>query len=152
MAQSSWYFPLAKKVVFAFSLKGGAAYSLDNIKEMPLVERFFLGGRSTVRGYANDMLGPKGADGNPTGGNIYALVNSEFRIAIKKGFGVAVFLDAGNVWQLAEDVNSELKYTTGIGLRYKTPVGPVSLDYGHKLNKDAGESSGEVHFSFGHAF
>jgi len=152
MAQSSWYFPLAKKVVFAFSLKGGAAYSLDNIKELPLVERFFLGGRSTVRGYTNDMLGPKGADGNPTGGNIYALVNSEFRIAIKKGFGVAVFLDAGNVWQLAEDVNNELKYTTGIGLRYKTPVGPVSLDYGHKLNKDAGESSGEVHFSFGHAF
>jgi outer membrane protein insertion porin family len=151
-AQSSWYFPLAKKVVFAFSLRGGAAYSLDPIKELPLVERFFLGGRSTVRGYTNDMLGPKGADGNPTGGNIYALANSEFRIAIKKGFGVAVFLDAGNVWQLAENVDNELKYTTGIGLRYMTPVGPVRLDYGHKLNKDEGESSGEVHFSFGHAF
>lgn len=151
-ARSSWYFPLAKKVVFAFSLQGGAAYSLDHIKELPLVERFFLGGRSTVRGYTNDMLGPRGADGNPTGGNIFALANSEFRIAIKKGFGIAVFLDAGNVWQLAKDVNTELKYTTGIGLRYKTPVGPVSLDYGHKLNKDEGESSGEVHFSFGHAF
>jgi outer membrane protein insertion porin family len=151
-AQSSWYFRLAKKVVFAFSLKGGTAYSLDNIKELPLVERFFLGGISTVRGYTNDMLGPKGVDGNPTGGNVYALVNSEFRIAIKKGFGVAVFMDAGNVWQLPETITSELKYTAGIGLRYNTPVGPIRLDYGHKLNKDAGESSGEVHFSFGHAF
>jgi outer membrane protein insertion porin family len=151
-AQSSWYFRLAKKVVFAFSLKGGAAYSLDPIKELPLVERFFLGGISTVRGYTNDMLGPKGVDGNPTGGNVYALVNSEFRIALKKGFGVVVFMDAGNVWQLPENINGELKYTSGIGLRYNTPVGPVRLDYGYKLNKDAGESSGEVHFSFGHAF
>lgn len=150
--QSSWYFPLAKKVVFAFSLRGGAAYSLDHIKELPLVERFFLGGRSTVRGYTNDTLGPKGSDGNPTGGNIFALANSEFRFSLKKGFGFVTFLDTGNVWRLAENMDAKLKYTTGVGLRYKTPVGPVRLDYGYKLNREKDESSGEVHFSFGHAF
>jgi len=37
-------------------------------------------------------------------------------------------------------------------LRYGTPVGPIRVDYGHKIRKEAGESSGEVHFSFGHAF
>jgi outer membrane protein insertion porin family len=150
--QSSWYFRLARKVVFAFSLRGGAAYSLDHIKELPLIERFFLGGRSTVRGYNNDTLGPKGTDGNPTGGNIFALANGEFRFSVKKGFGFVTFLDTGNVWKLAENMDAKLKYTAGVGLRYKTPVGPVRLDYGYKLNKEKGESSGEVHFSFGQAF
>ncbi|RJQ22841.1 MAG: outer membrane protein assembly factor BamA [Nitrospiraceae bacterium] len=150
--QSSWFFPAGKGVVFAFSLRGGAAYSYDNIKELPLVERFFLGGRTTVRGYSNDTLGPKGADDTPTGGNVFCVVNSEFRVPIGKGFGLVPFLDAGNVWQLAEDIRPELKYTAGIGLRYKTPVGPVRIDYGHKMNRESGESSGELHYSFGHVF
>ncbi len=150
--QSSWFFPLAKKVVFAFSLRGGAAYSYDHIKELPLVERFFLGGRSTVRGYSNDTLGPKGENDSPTGGNIFALANTEFRFSLGKGFGLVTFLDAGNVWKLAEDLKAELKYTAGAGLRYGTPVGPLRIDYGQKINKEDDESSGELHFTFGHAF
>jgi outer membrane protein insertion porin family len=150
--QSSWFFPLPKKIVFAFSLRGGVAYSLDKIKELPLIERFFLGGRTTVRGYNNDTLGPKGVNDTPTGGNIFVLTNGEFRIPLGKGFGLVTFVDAGNVWQLVEDINDDLKYTAGIGLRYKTPVGPIRVDYGHKMNREKGESKGEVHFSFGHAF
>jgi len=146
--QSAWYLPLAKRVVFAFSLRGGVGYSLDSIKELPLVERFFLGGRSTVRGYTNDTLGPKGEDGNPTGGNAFALANSELRFSLKKGFGIVTFVDAGNVWQLAENMNDKIKYTVGTGLRYKTPVGPVRLDYGYRIKR----KEGEFYFTFGHAF
>jgi len=47
---------------------------------------------------------------------------------------------------------SGLKFTAGIGLRYKTPVGPIRVDYGIKLNREPGESRGELHFSLGHAF
>jgi outer membrane protein insertion porin family len=47
---------------------------------------------------------------------------------------------------------TDLKFTTGLGLRYNTPVGPVRIDYGHKLQKEKGESSGELYFSIGHAF
>ncbi|MDO8282757.1 MAG: outer membrane protein assembly factor BamA [Thermodesulfovibrionia bacterium] len=150
--QSSWYFELRKGLVFATSVKGGASYSYDKDDELPLVERFFLGGRTTVRGYSHDTLGPKGIEDVPTGGNIYALINEELRIAVGKGFGFVVFLDGGNVWQTAGDVDSKLKFTAGVGLRYITPVGPVRIDYGHKLDRDAGESPGELHFSFGHAF
>lgn len=150
--QSSWFFLLKKRIVFAFSLKGGAAYSFGETDELPLIERFFLGGRTTVRGYGHDLLGPKGADNTPTGGNVFALVNGEFRIPIRKGFGIVTFIDAGNVWIRTNDVDAELKYTAGIGLRYATPVGPVRLDYGHKLNRERDESTGELHFSFGHAF
>ncbi len=149
--QSSWFFQLMKPVVFAFSLRGGAAHGFDT-KELPLIERFFLGGRSSVRGYKNDALGPKGENGDPTGGNVLALLNWELRFSLKKGFGLVAFVDAGNVWQTFDDVEDELKYTAGAGLRYRTPVGPIRIDYGHKMNKEEGESSGEVHFSFGHAF
>ena len=150
--QSSWFFLLKKGIVFAVSLKGGAAHSFGETDELPLIERFFLGGRTTVRGYGHDLLGPKGADNSPTGGNVFALVNGEFRIPIRKGFGIVTFVDGGNVWRRVNDLNGELKYTAGLGLRYRTPVGPVRIDYGHKLNREQDESAGEFHFSFGHAF
>ncbi len=150
--QSSWYFQLKKGTVFAFSVRGGLAHSFEEANEVPLIERYFLGGRSTVRGYTNDTLGPKDEDGNPTGGNLFALVNIEFRFSIWRGFGIVAFLDNGNVWQSADDLDSSLKHTVGGGLRYSTPIGPVRVDYGYKLNRESDESVGEAHFSFGHAF
>lgn len=150
--KSAWFFPVYEGIVFAFDLRGGAAFSLDDTKELPLIERYFLGGRTTVRGYEHDMLGPKGEDNLPTGGNVFALVNAEFRFALGKGLGLVTFLDGGNVWKTVTDVNEDLRYTVGAGLRYKTPVGPVRIDYGHKLSRREDESAGEVHFSFGHAF
>ena len=150
--QSSWFFRLIKRVVFAISIKGGTAYAFEGARELPLIERFFLGGRTTVRGYSHDTLGPKGGNNNPTGGNAFALANAEFRFDAGKGFGLVTFVDGGNVWRLVEDIGTELKYTAGAGLRYNTPVGPLRLDYGRKLRKEDGLSSGEVHFSFGHAF
>lgn len=150
--KSAWYLPLHKKIVYAFSLSGGAAFSFEQTQELPLIERYFLGGRTTVRGYEQDMLGPKGQDNLPTGGNMFGLVNSELRISIGKGFGIVTFIDGGNVWQTSGDINEDLRYTVGAGLRYTTPVGPIRIDYGHKISRREDESAGEVHFSFGHAF
>jgi outer membrane protein insertion porin family len=147
------YHELARRVVLAASLRGGFAQGYLKSRELPLVERFFLGGRTTVRGYAQDTLGPKGSDGNPTGGNAFLMENLEIRTSIGKGIGIVAFLDGGNVWLRARDINpGDFKFTTGLGLRYNTPVGPVRVDYGHKLQKEKGESSGELHFSIGHAF
>ncbi|MEF9475331.1 MAG: outer membrane protein assembly factor BamA [Candidatus Mariimomonas ferrooxydans] len=150
--QNAWYSRIKKGLIFAFALKGGIAHGFGDTVELPIVERFFLGGRTTVRGYDHDTLGPKGADDSPTGGNIFALANGELRISLGRGFGMVTFIDAGNVWKKISEVNSVLRYTAGLGLRYITPVGPVRLDYGHKLNRESGESAGEIHFSFGHAF
>ncbi len=150
--QSSWYHQLKEGIVFAFSVKGGAAYSFEGSTEVPLIERYFLGGRSTVRGYSNDALGPKGIDGNPTGGNIFALLNGEFRFSLWRGIGVVAFADSGNVWNAADNISTVLRHTIGGGLRYSTPVGPVRVDYGYKLSRESDESEGEFHFSFGHAF
>ncbi|UCF87273.1 MAG: outer membrane protein assembly factor BamA, partial [Nitrospiraceae bacterium] len=150
--KSSWYSTLRKGLVFAFSLQGGIAQGLGDTDELPVVERFFLGGRTTVRGFDQDEVGPKGEDDTPTGGNVFTQANAELRIALRKGFGMVTFIDAGNVWQKINDVGTKLRYTAGLGLRYKTPVGPFRIDYGHKFNREKDESEGELHFSFGHAF
>jgi outer membrane protein insertion porin family len=147
------YLALSKHVVFAMSVRGGVARGFSHTTELPLVERFFLGGRTTVRGYSQDTLGPKGSDNNPTGGNAFLMGNLEFRFDIWKGFGLVTFVDGGNVWQKYSQLSpGDIKYTTGLGLRYNTPVGPLSIDYGYKLNRESGESKGEVHFSVGQSF
>ncbi len=147
------YLKLSDRIVFATSLSGGIAEGFSSTNELPIVERFFLGGRTSVRGYAQDMLGPKGKDGNPTGGNVFAMGNVELRTDVGRDIGIVGFFDAGNVWQNISQVDiSGFKFTTGIGLRYKTPVGPLRIDYGFKLKREPGESRGELHFSLGHAF
>jgi outer membrane protein insertion porin family len=120
-----------------------------------------------VRGYEQDTLGPKGDDGNPTGGNAFLMGNIELRTAIGWGFSLVPFIDMGNVWVKSDDMDvNDLKYTTGIGLRYNTPVGPVRVDYGIKLDREdvcevrkapkpphcSLESPGAIYFSIGHAF
>jgi outer membrane protein insertion porin family len=139
--------------VLATSFRGGLAKGYNDTTDLPLVERFFLGGRSTVRGYEQDTLGPKGSDGDPTGGNSFLMENFEIRTYLGRGIGLVAFLDGGNVWTDVESIKlRDFKFTTGLGLRYNTPVGPIRIDYGYKLDKEKGESSGEVHFSIGHAF
>jgi len=147
------YLSLSKIMVLAVSIRGGLAQGYNGTDELPIVERFFLGGGTTVRGYKEDSLGPQGSDGNPTGGNAFAMGNIELRTDVGKGFGLVNFLDMGNVWQKINEVEiRQIKFTTGLGLRYFTPVGPLRVDYGFKLNRDYGESKGTFHFSIGHAF
>jgi outer membrane protein insertion porin family len=147
------YHKLIKGTVLAVSLRGGIAQGYLKTRELPIVERFFLGGRTTVRGYDQDTLGPKGSDGNPTGGNAFLMENLEIRTPLSKDFGIVAFLDGGNVWKNIKEINpADFKFTTGLGLRYNTPVGPIRVDYGVKLHREKGESIGVLHFSIGQAF
>ncbi len=144
---------LSKRVVGAFTTSIGIAYGLGDAPELPIIERYFLGGRSSVRGYAQDTLGPKGANDDPTGGNASFMASVELRTAVGWGFSIVPFVDCGNVWVKASEFSlGDLKYTAGLGVRYATPVGPLRVDYGYKLNRESGESAGELHFSIGQAF
>ena len=146
------YTEILKNLVLATSLRGGLIGLYGDTKDVPISERFFLGGRETVRGYAQNTLGPKN-NNQPTGGNAFLIGNIEMRYSIGKNFFLVNFLDFGNVWKKLGEVKvTDLKYTAGLGLRYKTPIGPIRIDYGHKLNRERNESNGEIHFSIGHAF
>ncbi|GEM_PF-572209 len=150
------YHALSKNWVFAFSGRFGVAERFGETERIPIAERFFAGGRNTVRGYDEDELGVLGAtfiDGAPTGGNAMFILNEELRYALPKSFGLVFFLDHGNVWERYQEIAlSEVKSTVGMGLRYNTPIGPFRLDWGYKLNREGDESPSLFHFTLGHAF
>lgn len=147
------YQKLSDRLVLALSLRGGMAQGYRTTDSLPIVERFFLGGRTTVRGYDQDTLGPKGADSYPIGGNAFLMGNFEIRTDVGHGFGIVNFVDTGNVWEKIPQVDiAQLRFTTGLGFTYNTPVGPLIVEYGVKLSREKGESLGAIHFSIGHAF
>ena len=151
--ESSWYLPLGAKAEFALGLRGGFTQLLLTAGELPLSERFFLGGDRTVRGYEYKSIGPTDAAGNPLGGNAFALANLEARFTLWKKLRGVVFIDAGELWaDQAGLPPSGVKSSAGAGLRYETLVGPIRLDWGYKLNPEPGESSSRWHLTIGHPF
>lgn len=152
-AQSSWYYSPVSRTTLALSGRVGISETFNGDVQLPISERFFIGGRNTVRGYSLDTLGPKGSGGSPTGGNAMVILNAELRFPIKGDLAGALFVDSGNVWQSVGGFDvSDIKSTVGAGIFYRTPVGPLRLDYAAKLDREPGESSGEWHFTLGYAF
>jgi len=133
---------------------------VDVVTDLPASERFFAGGDTTVRGFALDRLGTQAtlnADGFPTGGNAMVVLNAELRTPHVKGVGLVGFVDAGNVFLRAGDLNlGELRAAAGVGLRYRSPLGPLRLDIGFKLDRRdftrGTERRAVYHLSLGQAF
>lgn len=139
----------------AFRASGGIAYTLPGTETIPLIRRFFPGGADSVRGYPYQKLGPLDRGGKPLGGESMAVGSVELRFPLWGELGGVVFVDAGNAWDevLNEDMGV-LRFTSGVGLRYNTPVGPIRLDFGYQLNPpdNALEDRYEFYLSVGQAF
>lgn len=169
------YTEINDRLVLATRARAGGIY-LSKQDSLPNDIRFFTGGTNSVRGFRREEVGPKRPifDENneferyiPVGGKAMMNFNVELRQDLNrflKGFGVAGFLDGGQVWRSISNVgNRPIQYGTGIGLRYKTPIGPVRIDFAYKLNptdEDLGIFPGveqsatrwRFHFSIGQAF
>ncbi len=153
VGQHSQYVSLARDVTWIYAARAGIADPLGGSVIIPLRERFFLGGRTSVRGFAENSIGPRGVAGNPVGGDLLFSANTELRFPLIWGLGAAAFVDGGGLY-LRERVISieEFRKSAGPGLRYQTPIGAISLDYGFKLDQRRGESIGEIHFTIGNIF
>jgi outer membrane protein insertion porin family len=142
----------------AFGARTGIIHSLtssgsDEATAIPIDERFFIGGATTVRSFGERDLGPHDNHGHPVGGEFYTVFNVEYTFPIVGELEGAVFTDAGNLLPSSEDVGlNDMRYGIGAGLRYKLPVGPVRLDYGVNPDPRPDEDFGAFHFSFGFAF
>jgi len=150
---------LRTDLAFVFSARLGLAATFgETAPLLPLPERFFAGGDYGPRGFPVDGVGPKfvGADGEvyPTGGNALLLGGAEMRYNLTRSFQVASFLDTGNVYPETGDLTlSDLRWSAGLGLRYRTPIGPVRVDWGYVLDPQPGdEKRYHFHLSIGHAF
>jgi len=146
--QASTYETLTSRVVLALNARVGLARTigLEESIFLPRAERFYAGGDYSLRGFSLDSV-------LPTGGNALLLGSAELRVDAGRYFSAAVFSDVGNVYPLVSDVTlSNLRYTAGVGLRYKSAVGPLRVDWGYKLDRRLGESAYHVHLTIGHAF
>lgn len=152
LVDSAWYFPIGPTSIM---LRGRFGYSkglFDN--EVPLYERFYVGGIYTVRGLGFGEAGPKDpGTGEPIGGTTELIFNTEYVFPIlpeMKLKGV-VFFDAGQAYQDFTNFGS-LRYTTGTGIRWISPMGPIRIEWGYNIQKKPGESSSKFEFAFGSFF
>lgn len=129
---------------------------VDGLKHndyVPTFDRFYMGGASTVRGYVENSMGPKDQSGTLIGGKILLLGNLEYRRALFWNFGYSIFIDAGNIWYSVKDVKGkDIKLTSGLGIQFFTPVGPLRLDYGRQLPIKKSPQTGRFHLSILYAF
>jgi outer membrane protein assembly factor BamA len=122
------------------------------LTDIPIDERFFNGGNTTVRSFTERDLGPHDGD-DPIGGEFFTVFNVEYTFPIYGELQGAVFIDAGNLLPSSENPGlDDMRYAIGLGLRYKLPIGPIRLDYGYNPDQRPGEDVGAFHFSFGFAF
>jgi outer membrane protein insertion porin family len=133
---------------------------IQTVEDLPASERFFAGGDTSVRGFALDTVGTPETldkDGFPIGGNGLVVFNAEVRAPVRGNLSAVGFIDAGNVFAHATDIDlTELRSAVGFGFRYKSPVGPIRVDLGFKVRREeiAGRREGltALHISLGQAF
>jgi outer membrane protein insertion porin family len=146
------YFPIFRKLLGAARLRLGAAEPTNGSNEIPLFERFFAGGINSVRGYERHHVGPF-AGGDPVGGRTLIETSVELRHPITETIGAALFVDGGQVSEQSFTFPfGHLQYGTGVGARYKSPVGPLRVDLGFPLRPPRGDQHWQVHVSLGAAF
>jgi len=153
----SWglYASPAHDTILAGSVRIGAIHNMAD-EPIPLGERFFLGGRDTVRAYSRDMLGVEGGTiiaGQAIGGNLFLLANAELRQKVSDLFGVTVFTDAGQVWPDSTSVHlGDLAAGSGVGIFFLSPIGPVRLEYARKWKPVSWDDLSQWYLSLGFPF
>jgi outer membrane protein insertion porin family len=135
-SQNSYNRMLPAGVGMVVALRLGLAWPYGRDTSIPISERYFSGGASSLRGFKTDTAGPVDPKtGEPTGGNALIVGNFELHFPLLKPLSLACFYDTGNVFARVDSIRlSGFSHTAGLGLRVKTPLGPLRLDYGFNLN------------------
>jgi outer membrane protein insertion porin family len=147
--------------VFALDTRLGLAWPYGRSFALPISERFFAGGSTTLRGFGFEQAGPRDPDPDrpgqtrPQGGNALAILNAELRFPILSALrlGGAVFYDGGNIFARVSDFSfRDFAHTLGFGLRIRTPIGPLRLDFGVLVGRKPGVPRTQLHVTFGNPF
>jgi translocation and assembly module TamA len=148
----NWFF----KPVFAFKLSAGSINHINQL-DAPTDEKFFIGGSDSVRGYGFQKAGII-VNGDPVGGLSFIETSIETRLRFSqnliKNFGMAFFIDGGNNFvQSTPDLNQNLKWSGGFGVRYFTGFLPIRVDVAFPFDKRSKiDSSFQFYIGIGQAF
>jgi outer membrane protein insertion porin family len=156
-ADAQKYILLPYDLILTVAGATGVADFYNNSTEVPLFDRFFIGGSRSVRGFGNRDIGPVDINNEPLGGDTMAYQNLELTFPIMDRVRGAVWNDIGFLDARAfhyTDAWRELNMAAGVGLRLNLPIGPLRLDYGLPY-KDQGynhNNTGKFSFDVGYQF
>jgi len=147
-----YYWTPLKRLTFAMAARAGYIDMYGSQPNPPDDQLFFMGGAADVRGFRENML-RRDSSGKAVGGRTMLSGTLEARVDVGYSFELITFLDTGMVGHPSNpDSRGGFRFTTGLGLNYITPIGPVGLTYGYKLDRREGEGAGRLYFSIGYLF
>jgi outer membrane protein insertion porin family len=161
-----WFSPLPYLSDFVLMLRADVGYA-DGYsgKPLPFFKAFYAGGVGSVRGYQTASIGPKDIYGNATGGKLKIVGNVELFYPILKGdksVRASIFFDAGQIsgvpliqGSLGNDIEpgyQDFRYSTGVGLAWNSPIGPLKFSYGYPLNEKPLDQIQRFQFQVGSVF
>jgi outer membrane protein insertion porin family len=156
--QHEWFYPLSRNMTLMMNGDVGIANGYGD-KPLPVFKNFYAGGVGSVRGYDNYSLGPRDSSNNAMGGTKKAVGNVELLFPMpgmdkEKSLRLGAFLDGGAVFGPAGDVpgSTGMRYSTGLGLTWFSPAGPIRLSWARPLNKQAQDKIQNVQFTLGTMF
>jgi outer membrane protein insertion porin family len=165
---AAWFHTASRRTVFGASARLGLESPFATTQTVPLAERFYAGGDTTLRGFEVDEAGPivpvsldpnrtGNPDLTPVGGELSIILNAELRFPIYSALRGVFFYDTGNVFLRTENfrfsgkeliegdddfgcaIQDGFRHVLGVGVRIDTPLGPLRLEYGRKLNRRVDE-------------
>jgi outer membrane protein insertion porin family len=152
---NSWYYPLYEtsfgSFVFSQRTRFGWGESLDG-ERFPLFQRFFPGGINSLRGFDARRVGPQDEEGSYFGGNKQVIMNFEliFPLVPSVGLNGVAFYDMGNAFDDDQNIGfGGMRKAVGWGIRWRSPLAPIRLEFGHPLDRREGEKGIVTNFSFG---
>ncbi|MCX6827225.1 MAG: BamA/TamA family outer membrane protein [candidate division Zixibacteria bacterium] len=155
LSEVSWsrYQRLWPGWISATRLKAGYVKEYGISREVPIDVRFYVGGANSIRGFAENALGPVSSDGTAQGAKVLLISNQEFRFPIIGRFWGSIFADMGNGFNNWSDVKVDnLAIAYGAGLQFISPAGPLRLDYARRVRTKHIEPGHHFHFTILYAF
>ena len=152
IGDAALYVPLWFKHVWV--MHGRLGWMESTGDDVPLFERFFMGGINSMRGFEYMSVGERDPLTNDyLGGNYLALLNLEYRFPLIEKMGLVglVFMDIGNVWDSGWHLG-DLRKSIGGGIRWNSPIGPLRLEYGYVLDTEEGDRNSGWEFTVGSVF
>jgi len=154
VGDSAWFFPMFWDTVFMMRGRIGYVGSLID-KPVPLGERFYVGGTSTVRGFRYGTDGPIDAAGTIYGGNRELIFNLEYIFPVVPAARLkgVVFYDIGRGFDDHETIKfSELRKTYGFGFWWLSPIGPLRFEWANIINQKPTDQASKFEFTIGTIF
>ncbi|MEO0795512.1 MAG: BamA/TamA family outer membrane protein [Verrucomicrobiota bacterium] len=151
----AWHHPVGDLgLTFHLGFRHGVIFtSGEASEEIPVNRRFFLGGENTVRGYRRDQAAPLNEFGQQIGAVSFMLLQGELEQRLNDTFSVVAFVDSvGNAAEIQDYPFNEVLVSVGAGIRIRTIVGPLRLEYGYNVKKRESDPDGNFQVGLGFPF